>query len=197
MGREVRIRGAAYLSAREFLTERFGADALAEVYRAMKPADAEVVESIDSSTEWGPFAVWARFVETSDRVLGSGDFALARAGGRWAALRDLPTIFPEVHVKRAKERVLVELASRFWHFYYDSGRAEAVASADPRHDLFEVVDFSSPHRAHCERVLGWLAGAHEFLGLEVEVSMPMCRARGDERCLYVFTPRRGRETDDR
>lgn len=196
MGREARIRGAAYLSAKEFLTERFGADALAEVLRALDPADAEVVDSIDSSTEWGPFDVWARFVETSDRLLGKGDFALAREGGSWAARRDLPSIFPEVHVQHDRDRVLIELASRFWYFYYDAGRAEAVASDDPRHDLFEVVDFPTPHRAHCERILGWLTGAHEFLGLEVEVSMPMCRARGDERCLYVFEPREAPAPDD-
>jgi len=160
----------------------------------MDPEDVEIVESVESETVWAPFDVWARFVEISDRVLGSGDFALVREGGFWAAQRDLPAIFPEVHTRRDSRHLLIELASRFWHFYYDSGRAEAVASDDPNNEVFEVNDFPSPHRAHCESILGWLAGAHAFLGLDVEVSMPMCRAKGDERCLYVFAPRKGQET---
>jgi len=192
--REIRIRGAAYLSARSFLVERFGADSLVEVFRAMDAEDVEVVEGIETQTEWAPFDVWARFVENADRVLGSGDFALARESGHWAAQTDLRTIFPEVQTRRDKRFVLLELASRFWHFYYDSGRAEAVASDDPNHEVFEVIDFASPHRVHCERILGWLEGAHSFLGLNVEVSMPECKAKGDERCLYLFAPRKGQET---
>jgi len=29
--------------------------------------------------------------------------------------------------------------------------------------------------------------------MPVEVSMPKCKAKGDERCLYVFAPRKGHE----
>lgn len=186
---EVRIRGAAYVSAKAFLCERFGASAVEGVLRSMDPEDAEVVAGVESATVWASFGVWARFVETSDRLLGHGDFALAREGGVWAAQRDLPSIFPEVHVSHDKSRVLVELASRVWHFYYDSGRTEAVEDSDSSREIFEVVGFPTPHRAQCERILGWLTGAHTFLGLDMEVSMPTCRARGDQRCRFVIAPR--------
>lgn len=179
-----RARGAVYLSAQEFVRQRFGPQALARVIAALSPADAAVVEAVVSPEQWAPMAAWISLIETTDRLLGAGDLALAVESGAWAARIDLPKLYPELPHDGAPDDI-VTLASRFWRSYYDGGRAEAVATADDDEALFEVVDFPAPSRAHCHRVMGWIGGAFSVIGMDVEMSMPSCRAEGGERCLYV------------
>lgn len=178
------MRVAAYLSTLEHARERFGDEAVKAAVGTLPEPDRGIVAAQTDGEAWASFGTWTRLVEALDRELGRGDLALAREGGRWAARADLSRAFPQLAREGTTEK-LVELASQFWRSYYDGGRAEALASYAPDAALFEVIDFPEPSEVHCNRVLGWIGGAFEFIGMEVEMTMPACRARGDERCIYV------------
>lgn len=184
MGTELRVRGSAYHSAREFVSERFGAGAVEQVLEALPvEARAAFADEVDRHA-WAPLLPWVAFLGTMDRLLGRGDLALVRESGRWAALRDLPALFPDL-ARMGRPVDIIALASKFWNSYYDSGRAEAVATEEPDTAVFEAVGFALPTLVHCQRVLGWIAGAFAKIAVEVEMTMPSCRAAGHERCLYV------------
>jgi hypothetical protein len=184
MGIELRVRGSVYQSAREFVIERFGADALRRVIEALPPGDRSVMSGSVERSAWMAFLPWVSLLETMDRVLGRGDLALVRESGRWAALKDLPALFPEL-VRAGTPFDIIVLASKFWNSYYDSGRAEAVAADEPDTAVFEAVGFGLPRLVHCHRVLGWIEGAFASVGVDVQMTMPSCRAAGQERCLFV------------
>jgi hypothetical protein len=181
---EHRVRSAAYLSALAHARQRFGEDAVAQVVAGLSDADREIVAAQTDAEAWGSFSTWIRLIEALDNELGEGDLGVAREGGRWAAMTDLTRRFPEM-ARTGTPEELVVLASRFWRSYYDGGRAEAVAAHEADAALFEVIDFPEPNLVHCNRVLGWIGGAFAFIGIEVEMTMPSCRARGDERCIYI------------
>jgi len=150
----------------------------------LTPEERTTIETVDDRAAWYSFETWLRLVGATDTVLGSGDLALVRQGGHWGALRDLDQMFPEL-AKGGTPADLVELASRFWSSYYDGGRAEAVVTDETDTAVFEVIDYPDPHVLHCNRVVGWIGGAYAHIGLDVETSIPRCRAKGDDRCLYI------------
>jgi hypothetical protein len=49
-----------------------------------------------------------------------------------------------------------------------------------------IVDFDTPHRAHCLSVLGWIVAAAEMSGAKVQYAEEeRCRTRGDDVCMLV------------
>ncbi len=182
--RQQRVRGAAYLSARGFIEDCYGADGLARVFETLTADERGTIDRVNDRAEWYPFDTWLRLVGATDSVLGTGDLELVRRGGHWGAVRDLGTMFPDLAINGTPND-LVELASRFWSSYYDGGRAEAVVTDEADTAVFEVIDYPTPHELHCNRVVGWIGGAYEHIGIEVVMTMPRCRARGDDRCLYI------------
>lgn len=179
-----RVRGAVYHSACRFVVERFDRAGLDRVLESLPAATRRAVDGRVDREAWMPFEPWIALLEAADRLLGHGDLALVRESGRWAAQADVPRMFPDL-VRRGSLREVIVLASRFWNAYYDGGRGEALADADRGMAVFEAVAFPTPHRVHCNRVLGWIGGAFAALGGDVEMSMPSCRAEGGERCLFV------------
>ena len=111
--RQQRVRGSAYLSAYAFIEECFGAVGLARVLATLTAEERGIIEAVRDPSEWAPFDTWLRLVGATDRVLGTGDLALVRRGGRWGALRDLSRMFPDL-ASNGTPADLVELASRFW-----------------------------------------------------------------------------------
>ena len=181
---EPRVRGAAYRSAVDYVVEHYGFDALERVLAELCPNDRDAIERPIERDGWGPFSSWVAFVKQCDDTLGTGDLTLARASSAWAAKRDLPILFPDLsHSGTGAD--IVELSSQFWSSYYDAGRTEAVATAEADAVLFEVIDFPTPHTAHCNRIVGWLLGAFAVIGADVELTIPACRALGDDRCLFL------------
>ena len=179
-----RVRGAAYLAVIEYVVEHHGRAAFDRVLDSLTAEDRAEVERPIAREMWGPFSTWVRLVDACEHVLGTGDYALARAGSRWSAQRDLPKAFPEL-ARSGSAADIVELSSQLWSWYYDEGRTEALAMLESDAVLFEVIGFPTPHAAHCNRVAGWLLGAFTVVGADVDITMPSCRALGDDRCLFL------------
>jgi hypothetical protein len=184
---EAHVRGATVLSTKQFLVDRFGAEAFGKILGLLPREHRAVIAGRVAMESWQPFAAWVALSETIDRTFGTGDLSLCRELGRWSAEKDLGTMYrPIVAAGNTSVLSIVRLAPELWGLYYDSGRVELQnLQIDPeRPGSFElvVIDFAEPHLVHCLRIAGWLEGALDLAGTVAEVEIIACRARGDLEC---------------
>ena len=78
-------------------------------------------------------------------------------------------------------------AASVWSAYYSSGKLKATQHAPGDIEL-EILEFETPHWAHCESVLGWAQRSIELTGVKnVRADHLECRAKNARRCRMHFS----------
>jgi hypothetical protein len=78
-------------------------------------------------------------------------------------------------------------AAQLWSSYYTSGKLKATQIAPGDIEL-EILEFETPHWAHCESVLGWAQRSIELTGVKnVGAQHLECRGKGASRCHMRFS----------
>lgn len=184
-------KGTSVAAVIRFVEREWGAEGLSRLASAVKPREAaQLLTGRVLAGSWYPFADFAALLEAAETVFG-GKGDVARREGQYCAEWDLRGVY-RVFIKLASPGFLVERAGKVWRQYYDSGDL-VVLEPGPSSVVFELRDFASPHRAHCETVLGWSQRAAELTGVgDVTASHPECRARGDAKCVFRIAWTAGR-----
>jgi hypothetical protein len=176
------VRASAILARLRWIEEHHGRDAKRAVLVSIPPTQATMLLEAVNPSSWVPFDAFVALCEAIDRAYGSGDLAVCRTLGRYAAEVNLPTLY-RLFYKIGSFRYIISKASSVWSTHYDSGRAST-------HDIpggvaFVVEGFATPHQAHCLSVLGWIEQSAVMSGAKVLASGEVrCRTRGDAACEF-------------
>jgi len=176
------VRASAVLARLRWVEEHHGREAKRAVLMLLPPTQASAILAAVNPSLWVPFDAFVALCEAIDRNYGSGDLAMCRTLGRYAAEKNLPTLY-RIFYKIGSFRYIISKASAVWTTHYDSGRAST-------HDIpggvaFVVEGFATPHRVHCLSVLGWIEQSAIMSGAKVTSAMEVkCRTRGDPVCEF-------------
>jgi hypothetical protein len=130
---------------------------------------------------WYPFEQFIELIVKIDTVFGAGDMALVRPLGRHGADANLTTIY-RLFFKVGSTQWILGRAVRLWSAHYDSGYLE-VMTKGPKSAMLRIRGFATPHRVHCDSVLGWAERSIELSGgKSVVASETRCRCKGDDVC---------------
>jgi hypothetical protein len=178
----VQVKGTSIAGRRQYVLKHHGEDKLHSVMAQLKDREgAKRIEASVLKSAWYPFSLLIDMTETIDRVVGKGDGKLYRAMAGQTAEDDLSTVY-KVFFKFLQPMYIVQKAAQLWSAYYTSGKMIAT-EIQPGTIEFEIVDFESPHWAHCESVLGWAERSIQLTGVKgVKAEHLECRAKGAKRC---------------
>jgi hypothetical protein len=179
------VKGMALSTRVDFIRERFGADAYARVLTAVTPKTREILEGMVLPQMWVPMVEYADFLTTTDRLLGKGDLELVVEMGRYAAARNLPTIY-KVFLRFASPIYVMSKATSIWNLNYDSGRL--VTEERGPTTAYLRVEVDRPSCAQCASVRGWAEGAAAVCGVsDVRSKKLECRSAGGKACDFLLT----------
>jgi len=183
----VNVKGTAISGRRQYVLRHHGEEKLRAVLAQLK--DREAAKRMEMSvlkSAWYPFELFIDLTETIDRVVGRGDGKLYRAMAGQTAEDDLSTIY-KVFFKFLQPMFIFGKAASVWSAYYTSGKLKATQN-QPGDIELEILEFETPHWAHCESVLGWAQRSIELTGVKnVRADHLECRAKGARRCRMHFS----------
>lgn len=181
-----RVKASAVTARLQFLEARFGRDARSRLVASLAPEHRRVLDDGVLPHQWVPFELFVALNVAIDRAHGKGDLALCEELGAFGAEANLTTLY-RVFYKLGTPMFIFRKAARLWEVHYDSGRLIPTEDG-PTTARLKIVDFETPHRAHCLSVLGWARRSVELSGATiVERGEPRCRTRGDGACEIVVT----------
>ena len=176
------VRASAILARLRWVEEHHGKEAKRAILMSLSPTQATAIMAVVNPTMWVPFDAFVGLCSAIDRTYGSGDLAMCRTLGRYAADVNLTTIY-RIFYKLGSVRYIISKASAVWTAHYDSGRA---STRDiPGGIAFIVEGFATPHRAHCLSVLGWMEQSAMISGAKViDAREVRCRLSGETSCEF-------------
>ena len=178
----VQVKGTSIAGKRQYVLKYHGEEKLRAVLAQLKDKEAaKRLESTVLKSAWYPFELFIDMTETIDRVVGYGDGKLYRSIAGQTAEDDLSTVY-KVFFKLLQPMYIINKAAQLWSSYYSSGKLNTT-QVNPNAVELEVLDFESPHWAHCESVLGWAERSIQMTGVKgVRADHLECRGRGGRRC---------------
>lgn len=179
----MRVSGIVLRSRWLFVRDR-GKQAEAQVLAALPEELREILPSA-LETRWYPFEFLTIVTETIDRVLGTGDLALAYEMGRFNCDRSLTTVMRLVF-KFGNVGWLLDRAAKAWDTQYDEGEMRVVHKVVGEEVVLELHGHPSPSRAQCLGIKGWMVRAAEVSGEDRFTCDELCRAAGDPVCRWTF-----------
>jgi hypothetical protein len=180
------VKGTTLTSRMLWVEQHHGVEGVHRLLAALRPATRAVVEGQVLKSNWYPFEAFVDLNVTVDRVFGRGDLGLVKGLGRFGADVNLTTIYRLFYMV-GSVNWLIDRAAALWSVNYDSGRL-AVDHLDERAAELHVLEFATPHRAHCLSVMGWAERSLELSGARlIESVEPACRVRGHRVCTFRMT----------
>ena len=177
------VKGSALTSRLLWVRLNHGESGLTRLTDVVSPALREIIESGAVHARWYPFDLFVELNVAIDRVYGKGDATLIRELGRYSADANLTTIY-RLFYKVGTVRWILARGPRLWGVHYDAGSL-AVRYLSAYEVELELVDFPTPHRAHCLAVMGWAERSIELSGgIKVQTQDVSCRANGGDRCRF-------------
>ncbi|MCC6646098.1 MAG: hypothetical protein IT374_11070 [Polyangiaceae bacterium] len=179
-----RVKASTVIARLQYVESRFGRDARARIVESLMPEHRRVIEDGVLPHQWVSFELFVALNVEIDRAHGKGDLALCEDMGAFGAAANLTTLY-RVFYKLGTPMFIFRKAARLWEVHYDSGRLVPTQEGESTVRL-KILDFDTPHRAHCLSVLGWATKSIELSGAKVtERAEQRCRTRRDGACELV------------
>lgn len=180
------VKGSALASRVLWVQLNHGASGIARLREACTPDLRDTLDAGVKMARWYPFEQFVELVVKIDTVFGRGDLGLVKPLGRFGADANLTTIY-RLFFKVGSTQWILGRAVRLWSAHYDSGFLE-VMTRGARTAILRIRGFATPHRVHCESVLGWVERSIELSGgKQVALVETKCRTRGDDVCQLEAT----------
>jgi hypothetical protein len=169
------VKGNVLASRISWVSLTHGLAGLDRLAAVASPTLAKLILRGATMSTWYPFELFTELTLLIDSTFGKGDLELIRLMGRNGSDANLTTIY-RLFYKVGTVHWMLGRSARLWGAHYDSGRLETYARGF-RHVELRIVDFPTPHRAHCISVAGWVERSIELSGgRNVQVNEPNCRA---------------------
>ncbi len=158
-----RVRGTSFLGTLDFVRATFGADALQRVTAALPPSVRELIGPDGRALlpgVWYDAAALSELTRTADRLLGTGNLALARAAGKHVAFADVNRFFKWLF-RIAGPNLLFAHSEAVWKNYYDQGRYVFEGAEEGRASI-RIEGWDAADGVLCKRLEGWIERAFEL-----------------------------------
>jgi hypothetical protein len=185
----IKSKGFTIISAKEFVTKRFGEESWDKVVAQIDPAYRDIISGSIFASNWNPFELQVAVYTAIDRLFGKGDFQLCREIGRYSADREHSTIH-KATMMFGGLKIWMKLASLMWKQYHSAGKMDCTELSDGGGRV-EVTEFNPIQKSFCYDLAGWIERTMELAGKKnVTIEHPQCLLDGDPACVYE-----GRWTD--
>ncbi len=114
-----RIKGTNLSHVRDFVVKELGEAALARLSAAL-PSDSREAFASFAATGWYPPSVYVDVIRGLERSSGSGDGAMLRKGGAYAAEYDISRIH-RLFFRMANPAFVLEKSTDIWGRFFDTG----------------------------------------------------------------------------
>jgi predicted hydrocarbon binding protein len=177
-----RTKGTCFVALKSFITRRFGYDDWRRYLSLLEPKDRRLAE-MPSAKEWYDLEAWFRALHVLADNFGDSPKEVVLEFGRHEAERDLSGI-QRLFLRLANPAFVLEKAGEYWKNFCDFGewkieRVENGARA-------ELAGVPLLDELYCTELLGYLGRMMELVGAKnVKAEHSQCRARGDEKCIFV------------
>jgi hypothetical protein len=170
-----------------FVEARFGLEARQRFRAAASPPLRELfISSENPKGGWVDFGLFVEATVLADRLFGKGDLALAWEIGRFAS-GHAAGLWKRLIMRHIRPATVLGLTAGIWSQHHDGGRlVSRVLGSSGLH--VSIVDFPTPHRAHCLSIGGWMQGSLEMGPRRAgQVRELGCRALGAPACDFQLT----------
>lgn len=183
----VRVQASTVRLRDAFVEQRYGLEARQRFRAAASPLLRElIVTKTEPKGGWVDFQLFVEATVLADNMFGKGDLALAWEIGRFASTHTVG-VWKRLVMRHVRPPTVLALAAGVWSHHYDGGRLVSRASGSTGLTI-QIVDFPTPHRAHCLSVGGWMQGSLEMgPRRSIGVRELSCRARGATSCEFQLT----------
>jgi hypothetical protein len=165
----------------EFVRSELGTEAEARYLEQASSHLKAFFSGLQPDEAWIDFRLFIEANSLLESQFGSGDLAMVRRAGHYAALHNAG-VWKSLFEKGVDPPKFVEIAGGLWHKHYDVGSLVRTVVADGVVKV-EIRGMPVPHRTHCISVAGWVEGVFTFRpGASVRVEELACRDRGDQTC---------------
>jgi len=183
--RVANVKGSAITARIRFVRERFGEAELRRLKDSLSETSRGLLDGRVLPHAWVPFDLFVELNLAVDRTFGTGDLSMCREMGRYSAAVNLPTLY-RIFYRLGSPSFILRKAAKVWRVHYDSGELRVL---DPDLDgpeeraTLEIAAFETPHRAHCQSVLGWAERSVELSGgTVIHAREETCRTEGHDTC---------------
>lgn len=163
------VRGASIRGTIDFIRIHYGQAAVERVLAALPPETRHAIGDGGPAllpSGWYDCAALTELTAHMDRLLGSGDLALARTAGKYIAFEDVNRFFKWL-LRLAGPKTLFVRAESVFKNYHNVGRYVA-EEIGPDRAVVRLDDWDSAHPVMCKRIEGWIERALELtLGQDV------------------------------
>jgi hypothetical protein len=180
----VNVKAQALLNGVKCVREKFGEQALDEVFAACSPSVRER-SAAAIAINWHPQHELCEFLTVADELLGRGDGKLSEEIGAAGARVNLRHIALRLAFFLARPEFLMRRVAGVWRQYNDEGEM-VVREFDAGHMSAELVGLSDPNWVLCCSITGWLHEAGLATGMKRLVTTHVeCRDRSKGmRCIW-------------
>jgi hypothetical protein len=177
-----RVQAATVRVRERFVESTYGLEALQRYRAEMSPTLRELFASKkDPPGGWVPFPLFIEACVLADRMFGKGDLSLVWETGRFAATHSIG-VWKSLFMRHVTPSIVVGITGGLWSHHYQGGKLTSRATGHQAL-AFSILDFPTPHRAHCIAIAGWMTGSLE-LGPRKNINVRElgCRAAGGASC---------------
>jgi hypothetical protein len=169
------IKGSSHQSTTLYLERAHGEEAPERCYAA-----------IDPGKDWCALPAFCHYLLAADELYGQGDLALCRDIGQASARWQIPALL-RMAIKFFSPMQGLNHIPTVWNRLMDRGRVESIETG-PTSVVFRLHEFDPFHRAMCERLSGFIAGAVELTGgRDPSVAHTRCVTAGNLVCEYAVS----------
>lgn len=171
--------GAAFLGIIRYVKDHRGKDYLDAILQQCDEEFKKIFARKIITVGWYPYRAYGDFLTLADRSMGRGDGELCREIGKFAAVRDMDTIY-SIYKEKAKPIQLVRDGGIIWKSYYrNAGRFETI-SDKPENTVLRIMEFPEMFPVHCRLMEGWMTEVMRLAGAKIirEVREQLCTSKG-------------------
>lgn len=181
-----KVKGAAILARRTFVSEEYGEGAWTKILEALPEEDREVLQGTILASTWHPFELNDRIDSAIVAVLGEGSREIFEKIGRASARQNLSGPHRAFAARRDPAWFL-SATDRIYGFYYDTGY-RTYESTGPTSGVITTYDADTFSETDCLTVIGWYKEALLMCGASsVEMTEEACRSGGSSFCRYKIS----------
>lgn len=179
------IKGLGLQNCLKFIRKEFGEENLKKVIENMEPSEKEILlaEEKIKAMSWYPHNIYIHLLETSDKILGQGDYALCEKEGAFGAGQTFSGIF-KVFIAVGNPHFLIRQGPLAYRTICSSGNLEIMELHEKR-TVVRIRDCDEPHLAFCNNLRGYFKRLLEMSGgKNVRVKEIKCRCHNEPYCEY-------------
>ena len=179
------VKGTAVVASVRYVSERFGASALAAVLKGLPDEDRRILEGGVLASSWYPVPLFLRFMQEAEKQLGAKEPDLVRRMGRASADYGVKTVY-KIFFKVGSPAFIIGRAARVFGSYYDTGKLTVVDTSSGG-AVLDLEGFEGAPQ-FCERIRGWMERTVELAGAKnLRAEHTLCVHRGDALCRFEGT----------